>query len=150
MWIVNTHCLLLRPTEHVVNKYNINQRKNIICYYLFNINDKSFSKICCLISEIWTFKNYQLESQVATTGNRLPFCTIAAVDWLINDTTASDNIPLISVLRCNIYLTFRILIKFCCPWWKASYQQNYIDCLIVGAADSGINSTNLCSPGHNW
>jgi len=39
---------------------------------------------------------------------------LAAVDGMINKTIAYDKIPLIglTVLHCNIYLAFKILIKF--------------------------------------
>jgi len=39
---------------------------------------------------------------------------LTAVDGMINNTTAYDKIPLIglTVLHCDIYLVFKILIKF--------------------------------------
>jgi len=42
-----------------------------------------------LLSEILKFKNYQFESQVAITGNRLKF-VLAAFDRVINKTVAYD------------------------------------------------------------
>jgi len=68
---------------------------------------------------------------------------------VLNESVAYDKIPVISVLYCNIYLAFKILIKFCSPWWKVLYQQNRKDCIIVCRTHAGINASNLWCPGHN-
>jgi len=63
---------------------------------------------------MWKFKNSHFKSQVAST----------AVDWMINETTAYDKIPLITVWHCNVYLTFKILIKLCFSLWIARISRN--------------------------
>jgi len=46
-------------------------------YYLFDVNCTSFNKIYSLISQMWKFKNYRFDSQVATTANWSTFLLIA-------------------------------------------------------------------------
>jgi len=71
-------------------------------------------------------------------------CPLIAVgDQVINKITAYDKIPLISVLQCNIYLIFKILLKCSSPLWKAWYQQKRKQCVIVCTTHSGISSANL-------
>jgi len=45
-------------------------------YYSFNVNCTSFNKIYSLVFEIWQFKNYQFESQIASTGKSVTVCKI--------------------------------------------------------------------------
>jgi len=50
---------------------------------IFIVNCSSFNKIYSLVSEVRKFENYQFNSQVASTGIRLPFL-LAAFDRVIN------------------------------------------------------------------
>jgi len=57
-------------------------------------------------------QNYQLESQVASTGNRLSL-VLATVYRLMNEPIAYNKILLITTLDCNIYRAFsKILFSF--------------------------------------
>jgi len=107
----------------------------------------SFSKIYSLISETWKFKNYQFESQIASTGNRLPF-VLTAVDQSTNETTACDKILLISVLYCSIYLAFKILIKFC-SHWIASFSK-ILKIALLFAQLTVASVQQILGPGRNW
>jgi len=70
---------------------------------------------------------------------------------VIDETTVCDKSHLISVFHCNIY-AFKILIKFCSPLRKASYQHKRNHCITftVCLTRSGINSANFYPPGRNW
>jgi len=72
---------------------------------MFNIKCTSFNKICHLVSVIRKCKDYQCESEVASTGNWSLINVLAAVDRVIKNT-----MPATAVLHCNIkYLEFLAL-----------------------------------------
>jgi len=48
-----------------------------------------------------------------------PLYSQQSIEWQTKPFPCHDKIPLISVLHCNIYSGFKILIKFCFPLWKA-------------------------------
>jgi len=52
----------------------------------------------------------------------ITLCT-QAVDEVVHETISCDKIPVVTVLHCNIYLAFKILLKFCSLLSKASHQQ---------------------------
>ena len=106
-------------------------------HYLFNIDYTCFTKICNLVSQGYE-KHYQFESQVTSTGHRLPF-VLAAVDRAISNITACDKIHLMTVLHCDICLFFDVFIKSFSPLWKASCQQNRKQCVVVCTTRSDIN-----------
>jgi len=66
-----------------------------LSYYLFNVKCTTFNKICSLVT---------------CTGNQIPI-VLAAVDRVINEITASNEMPSITALHCNIYLAFKILTR---------------------------------------
>ena len=68
---------------------------------LFNIHCTNFNKIYSLVSEICKFKDCQFESQVASTGNWLPYI-LAAVDRVTVGTIALNEACLIIVMQCNV------------------------------------------------
>jgi len=60
------------------------------------------NKVYDLFSEIWKFKEYKFENQVASTGNRLHY-VLTAFDQLVIETTDYDSISLITILQYCIH-----------------------------------------------
>ena len=61
-----------------------------------------------------------------------------AVDRVTIETVAYDGILLITLLQCNIYVTFKILINSVL-FYEKHHQQNRKRCVIVCAISCGFN-----------
>jgi len=116
---------------------------NCIYCHLLHIICKNFIKMYSLVSEIWKFKDHQFVSLVASTEN--PSCfVLAAVSWVINRTIVYNEILLVTILHCNIYLALKYLEKLCFPLWTTSCWWNIsINGTIVCATCGYISAANL-------
>jgi len=82
-------------------------------------------------------------SQVASTQNHVAF-VIAAVNRVINRTTASNDTLLMTTLHCNIYLTLKYHRKYVFFCEQQQIDENVrINCIVVCATRGYINIANL-------
>jgi len=88
--------------------------------------------MCEIVKWVWKFKWYESFTTVCWRV-KLPVQE-ASYPLCSQQSIAYDEIPLITVLQCNTYLAFKILIKFCSPLWSASCKQKSAHCITAAAA----------------